>query len=194
MSCVSTSPRMEKGLFLESPFLPRIAMAKGPKGMKPPVRQAKDAATKAPMARPPPEPARTRDEKALLGKRVVDTEGLELGYVDGMQGDELKIGEGPFSEWLLVPLSFVGEVGEEIQLIEPLQELLKDVEVLDSSGRSVGWVSDVMATGDVVDGIIVKSPGDSHFVLLENIRSLGGTITLDTSLKRIKELEGDKKG
>jgi sporulation protein YlmC with PRC-barrel domain len=165
-------------------------MAKRPKGKEPKVKDAEDGATTAPMARPPRKPAPPLDENALIGKRVVDTDGLELGYVDGVRGDELRIGEGPFSEWLLLPMSFVGGVGEDVQLIEPLQELLKDVEVFDSRGRSLGWVSDVMATGDVVDGIIVKSPGDSHFVILENIRSFGGTITLDITLEQLKGQEG----
>ena len=180
-------------------------MAKGPKGKEPPVKEAEDEAklklppesieviTERERKYLPPKPAPARDEKALVGKRVVDTDGLELGYVEGVQGDELKIGEGPFSEWLLLPMNFVGGVGEEIQLIEPLQELLSDVEVFDSKGQSLGWVSDVMATGDVVDGVIVKSPDDSHFVILENIRSLGGTIALDISLEQLKGQQGERR-
>jgi len=119
------------------------------------------------------------DGKALLGKRVVDTEGLELGYVDEVSADELTVGEGPFSEWLRIKKNFIGDVGDEVRLLEPLQELLQDVEVFDAKGRSIGWVSDVIATGDVVDGLIVKGPRGTLFVLLEDICSIGGTLTLD---------------
>jgi sporulation protein YlmC with PRC-barrel domain len=140
----------------------------------------------------PPAADRTAD-KALLGKRVVDTDGLELGYVDEVSKDELTVGEGPFSDWLKIRRNYIGDVGEEVRLLEPLQELLQDVEVLDSEGQSIGWVTDVIATGDVVDGIIVKGPRGSLFVLLEDICSIGGTLTLDIPLAELRKQAANRK-
>ena len=173
-------------------------MAKDEKRKAKDVTKGPDAQNKGPVQpagpeRAPGEPPRHGTGAALIGKRVVDAEGLELGFVDEVEGHELKVGEGPMSEWLRIPLSFVGETGDEVKLLEPLQELLKDVEVFDSAGRSIGWATDVIATGDVVDGIIVKSPEDSHFVLLEDLRTIGGVITLDITLERLRELEGERK-
>lgn len=125
------------------------------------------------------------DERDLVGKRVVDTDGLELGFVDEVTGDELKVGEGPFRDWLKIRRNYIGDIGEEVRLLEPLQELLQDVEVIDSLGKTVGWVTDVIATGDVVDGLIVKSPRGNLFVLLEDICSIGGTLTLDIPLAEL---------
>jgi len=133
------------------------------------------------------------DEKALLGKRVVDTDGLELGFVDEVSRDELRVGEGPFSEWLRIGRNYIGDIGEEVRLLEPLQELLQDVEVLDSSQKSIGWVTDVIATGDVVDGIIVKGPRGNLFVLLEDICSIGGTLTLDITLAELRKQAANRK-
>ena len=137
-------------------------------------------------SREPDAPGAT-DDKALLGKRVVDTDGLELGFVDEVTKDELKVGEGPFSEWLRIKRSYIGDIGGEVRLLEPLQELLQDVEVLDSNNKSIGWVTDVIATGDVVDGIIIKSPRGNLFVLLEDICSIGGTLTLDIPLAELRK-------
>jgi hypothetical protein len=133
------------------------------------------------------------DGKALLGKRVVDTDGLELGFVDSATEDELTVGEGPFSDWLKIKRNYIGDVGEEVRLLEPLQELLQDVEVLDSARKSIGWVTDVIATGDVVDGIIVKGPRGNLFVLLEDICSIGGTLTLDITLAELRKQAANRK-
>ncbi|MBM4249016.1 MAG: hypothetical protein FJ149_06210 [Euryarchaeota archaeon] len=133
------------------------------------------------------------DDRTLLGKRVVDTEGLELGFVDEVTKDELKVGEGPFREWLKIKRNYVGDIGEEIRLLEPLQEMLQDIEVIDSLGRTVGWVTDVIATGDVVDGLIVKSPRGNLFVLLEDIRSIGGTLTLDIPLAELRKQAANRR-
>jgi len=134
-----------------------------------------------------------QDGRALVGKRVVDTDGLELGFVDEVTKDELKVGEGPFSEWLRIKRNYVGDIGEEVRLLEPLQELLQDVEVIDSDKKSIGWVTDVIATGDVVDGIIVKSPRGNLFVLLEDICSIGGTLTLDIPLSELRKQAANRK-
>ncbi len=132
--------------------------------------------------------SRIVDDRALIGRKVVDTEGLELGFVDEVSSDELTVGEGPFSEWLRIKRNYIGDIGEEVRLLEPLQEMLHDIEVIDSDGKSVGWVTDVIATGDVVDGLIVRSPRGNMFVLLEDICSIGGTLTLDiTRLELMKQ-------
>jgi sporulation protein YlmC with PRC-barrel domain len=133
------------------------------------------------------------DDKALIGKRVVDTEGLELGFVDEVSRDELTVGEGPFSEWLRIKRNYIGDVGEEVRLLEPLQEMLQDIEVFDSDGRSVGWVTDVIATGDVVDGLIVKSPRGNLFVLLEDICSIGGKLTLDITRSELMKQAANRR-
>jgi sporulation protein YlmC with PRC-barrel domain len=133
------------------------------------------------------------DPKELLGKRVVDTDGLELGYVDKASEDELTVVEGPFGEWLRIHRNYVGDVGGEVRLLEPLQELLQDVEVVDSAGKSVGWVTDVIATGDVVDGLIVKGPRGNLFVLLEDICSIGGRLTLDITLAALRKQAANRK-
>jgi sporulation protein YlmC with PRC-barrel domain len=130
---------------------------------------------------------------SLMGKRVVDTDGLELGYVDDVSEDELTVGEGPFSEWLKIQRNYVGDVGEEVRLLEPLQELLQDVEVIDSAQKSIGWVTDVIATGDVVDGLIVKGPRGNLFVLLEDICSIGGRLTLDITLAELRKQAANRK-
>ncbi len=140
----------------------------------------------------PGPPGRTGD-RSLLGKRVVDTDGLELGYVDDISKTELTVGEGPFSDWLKIQRNYIGDIGEEVRLLEPLQEMLQDVEVFDSAQKSIGWVTDVIATGDVVDGIIVKGPRGNLFVLLEDICSIGGTLTLDITLAELRKQAANRK-
>jgi len=140
----------------------------------------------------PKEPGRAID-RSLLGKRVVDTDGLELGFVDEVSKDELTVGEGPFSDWLRIGRNYIGDIGEEVRLLEPLQELLQDVEVFDSAQKSIGWVTDVIATGDVVDGIIVKGPRGNLFVLLEDICSIGGTLTLDITLAELRKQAANRR-
>jgi hypothetical protein len=140
-----------------------------------------------------PEDIDRTNGKALIGKRVVDTDGLELGFVDSVTEDELTVGEGPFSDWLKIKRNYIGDVGDEVRLLEPLQELLQDVEVLDSTKKSIGWVTDVIATGDVVDGIIVKGPQGNLFVLLEDICTIGGTLTLDITMAELRKQAANRK-
>jgi len=64
------------------------------------------------------EALRKRD-RAMMGKRMVDGEGLELGFVDAIHGENITVGEGPFGDWLKINRSYVGDIGDEVHLLEP---------------------------------------------------------------------------
>jgi sporulation protein YlmC with PRC-barrel domain len=135
-----------------------------------------------------PEPActSTGDDAKLVGKTVVDSYGLELGSVLEVCGEELKLGEGPFNDTLLIKKSYIGEVGKRIVLVDTAQFLFEDMEIVDSRGRSVGKVTDVIATDDVIDGFIIKGVSDALFVVMEEIERIEGVrITLNVSVKEL---------
>lgn len=136
---------------------------------------------------------RRGEDRNLIGKRMVDADGLELGFVDEVHGENITVGEGPFGDWLKITKSYLGDVDDEIHLLEPLQDLLEDLEVVDSKGRRVGKVKEVVATGDVVDGLVVETDDDELYVLLEDICCIGGDLSLDITYEALKKQEANRK-
>jgi hypothetical protein len=137
--------------------------------------------------------ARRKADRAMTGKRVVDGDGLELGFVDEIHGDNITVGEGPFGDWLKITRSYVGEIDDEVHLLEPLQDLLEDLEVVDSKGRNIGRVREVVATGDIVDGLVVETEGGELYVLLEDICCIGGDLSLDIPYEKLIKQEANRK-
>jgi len=133
------------------------------------------------------------EDRNLIGKRMVDAEGLELGFVDEVHGENITVGEGPFGDWLKITKNYLGNVDAEVHLLEPLQDLLEDLEVVDSRGRRVGKVTDVVATGDMVDGLVVETDDDELYVLLEDICCIGGDLSLDITYEALKKQEANRK-
>ncbi|MEW5760494.1 MAG: hypothetical protein AB1779_06995 [Candidatus Thermoplasmatota archaeon] len=125
-------------------------------------------------------------KKSYIGKAVVDSNGLDIGYVCDVDSDFLKIAQGPFGEWLLLKKTFIGETGEKLILMDSLDNLLLSLPVFDSEGKEVGLIREVVASADVFDSIIVEqNNGNYVFIYLEDICKINGIVTLDVGIEDV---------
>lgn len=133
--------------------------------------------------------------KSLIGLKVVDKDGLELGYIDEEEQDFVKVSEGAiFGDWLRLHRTFLGDIGgKEVVLLDSLQSLIEDLIVKDCRGRALGVVRDIVAAGDVVDHIIVEAgKGKFLFVTLEDINTIGTDIALDITREEVAKEQKEK--
>ena len=124
----------------------------------------------------------------MIGKRVIDTEQIELGVVSKVEDDYIKVSEGLFDE-LLLNKSYIGKEEEkEVILRNKIHNLLSDMEVVGSDGERIGIVKETVAAGDVLDTLIIETEGNKLlFITLEEIYKIDEKMTLDIDLKFLKE-------
>lgn len=122
-----------------------------------------------------------KDKMAVIGKRIVDRDGFELGFVGRSEVDTVIVSEGLFDKFVL-SLDLVESLGDDIILKGSLITLLVQSKVYDSEDKLVGTVIDVIEAGDTLDTLIVRTrdipededmrPEDLAYVLLEEISDI----------------------
>jgi sporulation protein YlmC with PRC-barrel domain len=132
--------------------------------------------------------------RGMIGKRVVDPEGIELGVVSKMKENCIEISEGLFDE-LLLNKTYIGkEEEEQVILKNKIHNLLAEMEVLGSDGERIGIVKETVSAGDVLDTLIIETDDKNlFFITLEEIYKIDEKMTLDLDLEALKKdgrLEG----
>lgn len=109
---------------------------------------------------------------------VVDSDGVEVGYVSGEEPAHLVLGEGS-SGRMRLGRRFVRGVADRVTLSGPAEQIFKGLNVIDSEGEFVGIVQDTMEADDVLDAFIVEDErGEMVTVLMEDIRSIDQWVEL----------------
>ncbi len=109
---------------------------------------------------------------------VVDTDGIELGYVSAEEEKFLVLGEGS-AGLLRLGRRFVASVQDKINLAGPLSEVFSGLNVVDNEGEFVGVVRDTVEGEDSIDSLIVEDEqGEMINVALEDIRSIDEWVEL----------------
>jgi sporulation protein YlmC with PRC-barrel domain len=123
----------------------------------------------------------------MIEKRVIDSEGTELGVVSKVEDDYIEVSEGLFDE-LLLKKSFIGkEKEEEVILKDNLHNLLVGLEVVDSKDKNIGKILEEILAGDVLDSLIIDTQdSDLLFITLEEIYKIDEQMKLDIDLEEIK--------
>lgn len=122
-----------------------------------------------------------RRPRSLVGMTVVDTEGVEVGYVSGEEPNVLVLGEGS-SGRMRLGRRFVSGVVDRVTLKGPSAEIFAGLNVIDSDGEFVGIVRDTNEADDVLDSFIVEDEeGTMVNVLLEDVRSIDEWVELSVS-------------
>ena len=126
-----------------------------------------------------------RGAHGLIGKQVVDAEGVELGYVSMEDERYLTIAEGPVGH-LRLGRRFVADAGEKIVLRGPSRDLFSGLNVIDTAGDFVGIVRDTMESEDVLDSLIVEDEGGQMLdVLIEDIKAIDEWVELDIASEQL---------
>ncbi len=116
---------------------------------------------------------------SLIGQAVVDTEGVELGYVASEEDQFLVLGAGPVGR-LRLGRRFIDRVIDRVLLRGSVVDLFSGLNVVDAQGDFVGIVRDTVESEDVLDSFIVEDEhGEMVTVLLEDVRSIDEWIELD---------------
>ncbi|TLZ53679.1 MAG: hypothetical protein E6K17_09305 [Methanobacteriota archaeon] len=126
----------------------------------------------------------------LVGKAVVDTEGVEIGFV--MTEDEkfLTVGEGPIGS-IRLGKRFVDRVADRVLLKGTLVEMFTGLNVIDAGGEFVGIVRDTIETEDTWDSILVEDEeGEMVVVVLEDIKTIDEFVELDVTGDELYETSG----
>jgi len=123
-----------------------------------------------------------RGAHGLIGRQVVDSEGVELGYVSSEDERYLTIAEGPVGH-LRLGRRFVAATADKIVLKGPARDLFTGLNVIDNAGEFIGIVRDTMEVEDVLDSLLIEEEGGEMLsVLLEDIRAIDEWVDLDISL------------
>ena len=130
----------------------------------------------------------------MIGKRVIDTEGIELGVVSKVEEDYVEVSEGLFDE-LLLNKAYIGkEEEEQVILKDKIHKLLEGMEVEGSDGEKIGIVKETIYAGDILDTLIIETDDKNlFFITLEEIFKIDKKMTLDIDLETVKKdgrLEG----
>ena len=128
--------------------------------------------------------------QSLVGKIVVDPEGVELGFVARADDEFLMVGGGPGATMRL-GRRFVASIADRVTLRAPIYELFANLNVIDRDGEFMGVVRDTIDAEDVFDSIVVEDEeGRLVTVLLEDIRSIDEFVELSASAEDLEEPEG----
>lgn len=121
----------------------------------------------------------------MIQKRVIDSEGVELGVVSRVEDDCIEVSEGLFDE-LLLSKDYIGKEEEEVILRDSVYNLLAGLEVADSKGENIGTVKETVSAGDVLDTLILENRDKTLvFVTLEEIYKIGKIIELDIDAEEV---------
>jgi sporulation protein YlmC with PRC-barrel domain len=132
--------------------------------------------------------------RGMIGKRVIDTEGIELGVVSKVEENTVEVSEGLFDE-LLLNKTYIGkEEEEEVILKDKIHNLLEGMQVDGSDGERIGIVKETIYAGDILDTLIIETDDKNlFFITLEEIFKIDKKMTLDIDLETVKKdgrLEG----
>jgi len=128
-----------------------------------------------------------RRGSTLVGSAVVDSEGVELGYVVAEEDRFLVIGEGTIGK-LRLGRRFIERIADRVLLKAPAVELFTGLNVVDAQGEFVGVVRDTVESGDLLDSFIVEDEeGEMVTVLLEDVRSIDEWLELDVASEALYE-------
>ena len=117
----------------------------------------------------------------LIGKPVVDTNDIELGYVAAEDETFLTVGEGPIGS-LRLGKRWVDRVADRVVLKGTLVDMFRGLNVIDSAGEFVGIVRDTIETEDTWDSIVVEDEeGEMVVVVLEDIKAIDEFVELDVT-------------
>ena len=127
--------------------------------------------------------------QSLVGKVVVDPEGIEIGFVAHADPRYLTIGGGPGAT-IRLGQRFVGSVADRVTLKAPIYELFENLNVIDREGEFVGVVRDTIDAEDVFDSIVVEDEdGRLLTVLTEDIRSIDEFVEISASAEELEAHE-----
>jgi len=116
-----------------------------------------------------------------VGRSVVDTEGVELGYVASEEERFLVLGEGTVGKMRL-GRRFVDRISDRVLLRGTAVDLFTGLNVVDAQGEFVGVVRDTIESEDVLDSFIVEDEsGEMVTVMLEDVKSIDEWMELDVS-------------
>ncbi len=122
-----------------------------------------------------------RRGRSLVGVAVVDTDGVEVGYVSAEEPNVLVLGEGS-SGRMRLGRRFVAQILDRVTLTGSAAEIFTGLNVVDSDGEFVGVVKDTMEAEDVLDSLIVEDEqAEMVTVLLEDVRSIDEWVELSVS-------------
>lgn len=128
-----------------------------------------------------------RGAHGLIGRQVVDAEGVELGYVSTEDDRFLTIAEGPVGH-LRLGRRFVASATDKVVLRGPARDLFTGLNVVDSLGEFLGIVRDTMEVEETLDSLLVEDEGgDMLAVLLEDIKAIDEWVDLDLSSDDVYE-------
>lgn len=132
--------------------------------------------------------------RGMIGKRVIDTEGIELGVVSKVEEDNIEVSEGLFDELLINKIYIGKEEEEEVILKGKIHNLLEGMEVEGSDGERIGTVKETIYAGDILDTLIIETDDKNlFFITLEEIFKIDKKMALDIDLETVKKdgrLEG----
>ncbi len=124
----------------------------------------------------------------MTNKRVIDTEGVELGVVSKVEDDCIEVSEGLFDQLLLGRKYIEEEKESEVVLKDTLYNILEGMSVVGSDSGDMGVVKETVTAGDVLDTIIIETEDKKlYFITLEEIYKIDDKLTLDLDLKQIEE-------
>jgi hypothetical protein len=124
----------------------------------------------------------------MTNKRVIDTEGVELGVVSKVDDDCIEVSEGMFDQLLLNRRYIKEEKETEVVLKDTLYNILEGMSVLGSDKGKIGTVKETVTAGDVLDTIIIETEDKKlFFITLEEIYKIDEKLTLDLDLKQIEK-------
>jgi len=126
----------------------------------------------------------------LIGKAVVDTNEIELGYVASEDAQFLTVGEGPIGS-IRLGRRWVDRVADRVVLKGTLVDMFTGLNVVDSAGEFVGVVRDTIETEDTWDSIVVEDEeGEMVVVVLEDIKSIDEFVELDVAGDELYQSSG----
>ena len=126
----------------------------------------------------------------LVGKAVVDTNEIELGYVASEDERFLTVGEGPLGT-LQLGRRWVDRVADRVFLKGALVDMFTGLNVIDSAGEFVGVVRDTIETEDTWDSIVLEDEdGEMVVVVLEDIKSIDEFVELDVTGDELYQSSG----
>jgi sporulation protein YlmC with PRC-barrel domain len=126
----------------------------------------------------------------MVGKAVVDPEGVEIGYVMSEDEKFLTVGEGPIGS-LKLGKKFIDRISDRVLLRATLQEMFTGLNVIDSAGEFVGIVRDTIETQDTLDSMVVEDEeGEMMVVVLEDIKSIDEFVELDVTGDELYQSSG----
>ena len=112
---------------------------------------------------------------------VVDTDGVEVGYVSGEEPNALVLGDGSAGRMRL-GRRFVRGVVDRVTLSGAASEIFAGLNVIDAEGEFVGIVRDTMEADDILDSFIIEDEsGEMVTVLLEDVRSIDEWVELSVA-------------